>query len=114
EYSPTGYFTTNSVGLVSEGDVLSFDYKLVNYYGDGHPGADSGYYIIEVSTDFGETYELLETIVYNDIVGWQNETFSLDEYDGEYVKIKITDTWTGSASTDFYIGFDNFYIGVPP
>jgi hypothetical protein len=113
EYSSTGNFTTNSVGLVEEGHVLSFDYKLINYsLGDDNPPAEgSGYFIVEVSTDFGDTYQLVEQIDNNGLGGWQPKTISLDDFAGDYVKIRITDTWN---SGDYYIGFDNFYIGVPP
>jgi hypothetical protein len=108
-FSTTGSFTSNSVGVVSAGDILSFDYKLINYGDDNAPTANSGNYKVEISIDFGATYEeAVDTVVNDGVAGWQTKVYSLDDYEGEYVRVKITDTWT---SGDYYIGFDNFYIG---
>lgn len=106
--SATSNFTTNSVGEVEAGNILSFDYKLVNYDDDNVPASGSGNFKIEISTDYGTSYTELETVINNGIEGWHSLTYPLDDYEGSYVKIKITDTWT---SGDYYIGFDNFYIG---
>ena len=109
--STTGNFTTISVGAVASSHVLTFDYKLVNYSDNNPPAAGSGNFKVEISTDFGATYTLLETVPNDGIAGWKTKSYDLSAYAGQYVKVKITDTWT---SGDYFIGFDNFFIGVPP
>jgi hypothetical protein len=114
--SSTGNFTVISVGEIEEGHELKFDYKLVNYAADNAaPPAGSSTIKVEVSTDYGATYSLLETILYDGAEGWQQKVYQLDDYDylGDYIKVRISDTWTSGSGTDYYIGFDNIYIGAP-
>src|SRR5690606_39064307 len=108
----SGSFQTIQVGLVSEGDVLSFIYKLNNYSSPyAPPAADSGNFVVAVSTDNGATYTDIDTIVNDGVsVGWQTFDYDLSAYAGEYVRIRITAVRTAG---DYYLAFDNFYIGQP-
>lgn len=109
--STTGNFTTISVGEVSASHVLTFDYKLVNYGDNNPPAANSGRFTVEISTDFGATYQQIDNVMNDGIAGWKTKTYPLSAYAGQYVKVRITDIWT---SGDYFIGFDNFFIGAPP
>ncbi|NMH26345.1 T9SS type A sorting domain-containing protein [Flavobacterium solisilvae] len=112
EFSTTGSFTTNSAGEIAAGQVLSFNYKLINYPDDNQPSVGSGNYTVEISIDNGATYDLVETVTNDGVAGWQTKTYPLDAYVGEFIKVKITDTWSGTdVDADYFIGFDNFYIG---
>lgn len=112
--STTGSFTVISVGEIAEGHELTFDYKLVNYANDDAPAANTGTIKVEISTDYGATYSVLENIPNDGVAGWRTKVYPLDAYEGEYVRVKITDTWTTGSGADYFIGFDNIYIGAPP
>src|SRR5690554_5947849 len=103
-------FSTLRMGLVSVGDILSFDYGLRKY---GTTYTAQGTISIEVSTDNGVTYSPFQTITHSDDVAWtSSEQFDLSAYAGENIRIRITATRTGSTD-DYYLGFDNFYVGQP-
>lgn len=107
---PTAMFTTLNIGPVAADMELSFDYVLANFNTPFDPPEEgSGDFIVAVSTDFGETYEEVETIVNNGVAGWQNYSVPLDEYVGEFVKVKITGN---RISGDYFLAFDNFFVGV--
>src|SRR5690606_9392111 len=42
--------------------------------------------------------------------GWQNFEYDLSSYEGEYVRIRISAIRTAG---DYYLAFDNFYVGQP-
>src|SRR5690554_3647100 len=103
-------FSTLRMGLVSVGDILSFDYGLRKY---GTTYTAQGTISIEVSTDNGVTYSPFQTITHSDDVAWtSSEQFDLSAYAGENIRIRITATRAGT-SDDYYLGFDNFYVGQP-
>src|SRR5690554_5620150 len=108
----SGNFQTIRIGTVSAGDILSFIHKTHNF-GDPYapPAANSGNFIVAISTDNGANYTNIQTIT-NDGVseGWQNFEYDLSGYDGEYVRIRISATRTAG---DYYLAFDNFYVGQP-
>lgn len=110
--SHTASFSTVSVGEIQAGDHLQFIYRLGNFSPEPYnpPAAGSGNFIIFISTDFGVTYSDVATITNNGVAGWQEYELDLSAYGGEYVKIKIT---ANRVSGDYYIGFDDFYIGSP-
>src|SRR5690606_16588264 len=75
------------------------------------PVADSGSFIVAVSTDNGANYTNIDTITNDGVTeGWQNFEYDLSGYDGEYVRIRISATRTAG---DYYLAFDNFYVGQP-
>src|SRR5690606_11019577 len=92
DFATSGSFQTIQVGLVSEGDVLSFIYKLNNYNSPyALPAADSGNFVVAISTDNGATYTDIDTIVNDGVTaGWQTFSYDLSAYVGEYVRIRIT------------------------
>ncbi|MCC6384883.1 MAG: fibronectin type III domain-containing protein, partial [Bacteroidia bacterium] len=107
-----GSFTTINVGPLAGTEELSFKYKLANYVGPyGPPAAGSGNFTVDISTNYGFTYTNIATVSNNGLAGWQDVNYSLAAYSGQYVKIKITGNWT---SGDYYLGFDNFKIELPP
>lgn len=107
----TGTFTTINVGPIEQEMVLTFDYALANFSGPYNPPATgSGDFVVSVSTDFGLTYLVQETIENDGVAGWQTFSLDLAEFVGENVKIRIVANW---VSGDYYIAFDNFYIGTP-
>ncbi|MDX9790307.1 MAG: GEVED domain-containing protein, partial [Candidatus Kapabacteria bacterium] len=108
--SSTGNFSTISVGTVGADDALSFKYKLVNWSNDNPPALNSGKFAVEISAN-GGAYTLLEEVMNNGVAGWHTKTYSLSAYVGQTVRVRITDTW---SSGDYLIGFDDFFIGVPP
>ena len=108
----TGSFTTINVGLLAGTEYLSFKYKLANFSSPYlPPAAGSGNFIVAISTNYGVTYTNIATVSNNGLAGWQDVSYSLAAYSGQYVKIRITGNWT---SGDYYLGFDDFEIKNPP
>lgn len=108
----SGNFQTIRIGTVSSGDILSFIYKTHNYSSPyAPPAVNSGNFIVAISTDNGVNYTNIQTIT-NDGVseGWQDFEYDLSSYEGEYVRIRISATRTAG---DYYLAFDNFYVGQP-
>src|SRR5690606_1246854 len=99
-------FTTLHVGDIQLGGQLSFRYLAVNYDGIP-PDAGSGDFTIAVSADFGETYMDIETIENNGVEGWQEFTYSLNDYVGETIQVRIA---AARSFGDYYLAFDDFYI----
>ncbi len=108
----TGTFTTVNIGTVPANAKLTFDYKLANYNSPyGVPAANSGNFSVSISTDFGGSYTVLETITNNGIAGWQAKEYDLAAYVGQVIKIRIIGNWT---SGDYDLAFDNIKVALPP
>lgn len=106
-------FSTINVGPILEGDAFSFKYVLGEDYWSGTvPGAGSGNIVVEFSTDFGSTYSTIATIPNNGISGFQQLSYDLEDYVGEYLKIKVTAT-IFNFDYEYAIGFDDFFISSP-
>lgn len=107
----TGTFTTISVGQVRENQLLTFKFKLANYTAENGiynpPAAGSGNFVISISTDFGTTYNIIETKANDGIAGWQDFSYDLSNFVGSYVKIKIV---ANRTSGDYFLALDNFKI----
>ncbi|MDM1044209.1 T9SS type A sorting domain-containing protein [Myroides sp. 1354] len=109
----TGGFSTITVGPILYGDTFSLDYLLTD--GDGAPAyEDLGHFTVEFSTDFGQSYSTIETINGDGTSGWQSFTYDLEDYVGQYLKIRIKAN-VEDIFVDFNVAFDNFDIsgGVP-
>ena len=105
----TGQFTTANFGPVQSNTVLNFDYKVSLYDSPYGPvPANSGNFIVAVSTDWGNTYFNVDTIENNGLTGYQAYSLNLSTYLSQNVKIKIIGNW---ASEDYDIGIDNIYVG---
>ena len=103
-------FTTISIGEVGDGNILSFNYAAFPY--DPEDTVVNGNFVVSISADGGAFTEI-ETV---DTVGsltWDNTfgPYDLSAYEGQYIQVRITANWGGGSSDDYYIGFDNFYIG---
>jgi hypothetical protein len=108
--APTGSFTTISVGALTGVEFLAFKYRTADYNSPYNPPAvGSGYFLVDISTDYGTTYTRLDSVGNNGAAGWQNYSFDLTSYTGQYVKIRITGGW---ISGDYYLGFDDFMIAA--
>ncbi|MFN7676282.1 GEVED domain-containing protein, partial [Flavobacterium sp.] len=108
--TPSGSISTVNIGPVLADQFLSFDYRLIDFAAGTTtvPGAGTGDYVVQISTDFGATYTNLETVANDGIGGWRNKLYNLSTYVGQYIKIRINATW---VSGDYYLGFDNFKVG---
>lgn len=112
--SSSGTFTTIPVGPLNTNNYeLSFDYRQVSYNSPYAPLTTWGNFTIEISTDFGQTWSQIGIV--EDEQGEENgayihKIFSLQGYQSEYVKIRISATRT---SGDYYLSFDNFQIKQP-
>jgi hypothetical protein len=108
----TGTFSTIAVGPLNAGNYeLSFHYKQSDYYGTNQPLAQWGNFNVEVSTDFGTTWTILAIV--NNEAGtgsYINKIYSLADYQGEYVQVRIAAIRTAG---DFDLSFDNFEIRQP-
>lgn len=105
----TGIFSTIAVGPLTTGNYeLSFNYKQSDYDSPYAPLTDWGNYSVEISTDFGTTWNALATV--NNEAGtgeYIHKTFSLAAYQGHYVRVRITANRTAG---DYDLSFDNFEI----
>ena len=108
----TGMFTTIAIGPVEENMVLTFDYALANWSSPyAPPAAESGDFVVSISKDIGVTYTELETIVNNEVAGWQAYLLDLEEFVGEIIIVRIV---ANRYSGDYWLAFDNFRVGIPP
>ncbi len=108
----TAAFTTINVGPLDANDRLKFSYKIVENTNPYNPAAaGSGNFVVEVSTNFGQTWTTLETVNNNGLAGWQIKAYSLAAYNGQIVKVRIT----GNRTTgNMQYGFDSFVIEPTP
>lgn len=113
----TAYARSPKLGLISTGDFLLFDYRIVDY-DSPWPGTVIGAgdtIKILISTDCGATFDCIDTIydathvTSNTMVTKQ---YSLDAYDGDEIIVKF-DIQRQTAG-DYYVDIDNFIIGSVP
>lgn len=100
--TPTRTLSTLNVGPIAANDVFEF------YYGARNVSEGNVLLEVFVSTDFGNTYNLLTDFTYDGINGWKKFSHPLAAYVGQNVKMKLVAT---RIAGDNYLGFDNFYIG---
>lgn len=112
----TGYsnevvgFSTINVSPILSGDTFSFSYLIGEDLILGTiPEEGTGNIVVELSTDFGLTYTEIGTIENNGVAGWQEFSYGLDDYVGEYIKVKITANLL-DAYLVYEIAFDEFDI----
>ncbi|MBK7872439.1 MAG: T9SS type A sorting domain-containing protein [Saprospiraceae bacterium] len=102
---------TPAVGVVEAGDSLTFDYRIVNFNGNGATElgtADS--IIVQISVNCGENYSTIYKIAQSNHIPdtlLQTVTLYLDDYIGEVVKFRIRAFW---GAGDYWVDFDNFNI----
>ncbi len=101
------------LGLVEAGDSLLFDYRIVNFSGNGQNATLLGpgnQVLVQISTDCGESYSNL--FVINDtthISSNQMRTIRipLEAFEASAIKIRFTASW---ASGDYYLDIDNVFV----
>lgn len=105
-------FTTTSFGPLRANEQLSFDFKNPDYYSPYTPvGPNSGSYRVLISNDWGNTWTTIDSIPYTTLQPWQSKTIDLSTYSGDIVSFKFEAIY---RSGDFYLGFDNIKIDLPP
>lgn len=109
-YSPS--FSTVAVGpLNADNYEFSFYYKQSNYeeLEQGYePIENWGKFDVEVSTNFGETWETLGTVDNEPGTGeYIQKIYSLASYQNQYVKFRIKAT---RSSGDYDLSFDQFEV----
>ncbi|MCZ8357569.1 MAG: fibronectin type III domain-containing protein, partial [Microcystis sp. LE19-388.1G] len=106
----TGNFSTVNVGPVLAGQVLTFDYRNIDWGTGATASTGTGTILVQISTDYGSTYTTLETISIDSNINWRPKTYNLSSYVGQNVKIRFQGTW---ATGDFYFAVDNIKIDTP-
>jgi hypothetical protein len=106
---------TPFMGLAAANTSLEFDYRIVDYTGYPATGtvyAAGNYIQVQVSTD-NTTWNTVYTIDNTTHVtsnAFANKQINIGAYSGSYVYVRFNCQW---ASGDYYIDFDNVYIGPP-
>ncbi|WP_162927098.1 fibronectin type III domain-containing protein [Flavobacterium psychrotrophum] len=106
----TSSFTTINVGLLTADNRLKFDYKVALNNGDP-AAADTGNFVVEISTNYGNTWTTLETVANSSLTGWHTKFYPLASYTGQVVKIRVTGNRLTSNPN---YAFDNFVIEPTP
>ncbi|MET3038262.1 T9SS type A sorting domain-containing protein [Chryseobacterium sp. NRRL B-14859] len=108
----TGNFSTIPVGPLNSATYeLSFYYKQSAFSTPYAPLTDWGNYTVQVSTDFGNTWNTIDTVDNESGTGaYIKKVYSLANYTGEYVQVKITANRTAG---DYDLSFDQFEIKDP-
>lgn len=114
--SPQIDFTTNSLGPLDGGNMLTFDYRYVNYYeGTIATPASDVHLEVELSDDCGETFKNILTIdTSNHVPSVDLKTITLDlsSYKDKIIKLRFKSIYTGTG--DFWVDIDNININGCP
>ncbi|WP_297517657.1 fibronectin type III domain-containing protein, partial [Flavobacterium sp.] len=106
----TGDFSTVNVGPVIAGQVLTFDYRNIDWGAGATTSTGTGSVLVQISTNYGVSYTTLETINIDSNINWRPKTYNLSTYVGQNVKIRFQGTW---ATGDYYFAVDNIKIDTP-
>ncbi len=109
-------FTTNVLGPLDGNNMLSFDYRYVDYYdGTVATPATDVHLEVELSDDCGDTFKSIFKIdSTNHVPSLDLKTISLDlsAYAGKTIKLRFTSFYTGTG--DFWVDIDNININGCP
>ena len=111
-FDPTFELTSPDLGIV-QGDSLFFDYRYVDFTGNGVNATTLGTgdaLEIQISTDCGMNYNTIYTINQsNHITSNELATvgISLSAFDGETISVQFLGTW---GTGDYYLDIDNINI----
>lgn len=113
----TAQFNVVAIGPLSANDVLSFDYRLLDYVtAANYPTTATatplgfGNILVQISTDCGVTFNTVHTIDdANHVVtkNWATKTLPLSTYSGQTIIVRIIANWVAG---DWYADFDNFNV----
>lgn len=104
---------TPAIGPIAAGDSLLFDYRMVNFSGNGTTatpisGADTLF--VDISTNCGQSYTNIFRIdSTNHVVSnvMRRITLPLDNYSGQAIKIRFRADW---GAGDYYLDLDNINV----
>lgn len=116
QYSNDIYqFETVNISGILATDVLKFDYRYFDSWNAPlPPAANDGYFKVFVSTNMGQTYTQIDSIVNNTTAVWTPKSYPLSAYAGQTIRIKVESYYTSSTGFgDYFLGFDNFFVGSP-
>lgn len=113
EFNPEFSAEMPRMGVIQAGDSLQFSYRITEFSTQGQTatflqGGTAIY--LEVSTDCGETYEILNTINsfnHTPAVGLRTRKISLNDYAGQSVKFRFRGEW---GAGDFWFDLDNINL----
>src|SRR5690606_35373376 len=105
----SGAFATSNIQNIEPNDVLRFNYRLGHYAPPFNPPtAGSGNFVVAISTDGGNNFSEIATVLNDGTAGWQLFSYDLSSYTGQTIQLSIT---VNATLGDYYIGFDHFYAG---
>lgn len=108
-------FTTNSIGPLDGGNMLTFDYRYVEYFDGTLPTpSDEVQLEVEISDDCGETFKNLYTINKTNHVSsvdMKNVSIDLSAYAGKIIKLRYRAVYSVG---DYWVDIDNININGCP
>lgn len=105
--------STPAIGAIAIGDSLLFDYRFVDFSGNGQTAttlSTGEQFYIEISTNCGQSFTTILNInSTNHITSNQLRRISLplDDYAGQAIVVRFRATW---SSGDYYLDIDNINI----
>jgi hypothetical protein len=116
----TAQFTVVAVGPIRANDILTFDYRLLDYVTAANYPTNTiatplgfGNILVQVSTDCGTTFSTIHTINdANHIVtkSWATKSIPLSSYASQTIIVRIIANWVAG---DWFADFDNFNFAAP-
>ncbi|GEM_PF-1103177 len=109
--------TTHRVALINEGDSLTFDYRYVDWLNGTAPTmlGNNDSLLVLISTDCGETWETVYTLVGTDHTPTTDFTtiaIDLSPWAGMAINVRIQAIW---GQGNYWLDLDNINIlGCPP
>lgn len=104
---------TPSVGLIQTGDSLTFQYRIVNFIGNGTVPATLGArdtIAVQISTDCGSNYitkYVIRNTNHQPDTALQKVVVYLNEFAGKAIRVRLLAGW---GAGDYWVDFDNINI----
>jgi len=112
---PTLVAVTPSLGPITLGDSLSFEYRYVDY-NTPNPGwelEEGDTLSVAISTDCGATFQTIHQIydaIHTVTTEMTQVRLSLEDYAGMAIKVRFLAQGQISGDSDYYIDLDNIYL----
>lgn len=105
-------FETINISGIQSNDSLNFDYRFFDYLDAPlAPPAGDGYFKVYISTNFGQTYTQIDSVLNNTTAVWTTKSYQLGAYAGHTIRVKIEAHYTSASGMgDYVLGFDNFAV----